>query len=93
MRIRMKIQMSGSRNGQHWPAAGGVVDVPDREGASYCASGLAEPVRDLPAVETAAVEDDSESTAKSETRRRSRRTKTKSADEPGSAAEDTDSDQ
>lgn len=44
MRIRMKGVIAGPRNGVDWPPVGGELDVPDEEGASLCASGLAEPV-------------------------------------------------
>lgn len=44
MRIRMTVDMSGTRNGQPWPARGAVVELPDDEAAGYCASGMAVPV-------------------------------------------------
>lgn len=44
MRVRMKVQMSGTRNGQSWPGLGEMVEVGDQEGADMCAAGLAEPV-------------------------------------------------
>jgi hypothetical protein len=59
MKIRMRVEMSGTRNGRPWPAVGGAVEVPAEEGAAYCSAGLAEPVHD-DKVETAAVVDDSE---------------------------------
>lgn len=46
MRVRMKVEVSGTRNGHPWPRRGEVVDVPDAEGADLCAAGLAEPVVD-----------------------------------------------
>jgi hypothetical protein len=45
MRVKMKVVMSGTRNGESWPLPGDDVDVPDDEGASMCANGLAVPVR------------------------------------------------
>jgi hypothetical protein len=45
MKIRMKVVMSGTRNGEAWPLPGGEVEVPDDEGANMCANGLAAPVR------------------------------------------------
>lgn len=62
MRIRMKTQVSGSRNGVPWPPRGGVLDVPDDEGAELCASGVSVPVADEAddSVETATVPDDAE---------------------------------
>ena len=55
MKIRMKVDLSGTRNGQPWPARGEVADVPDAEGAALCSAGMAEPVAEPPAekVETA----------------------------------------
>lgn len=61
MKIRMKADISGSRNGKPWPRRGGTVEVPDAEGAELCAAGLAEPVAQKTAsVETAVKADDSE---------------------------------
>lgn len=59
MKIRMKADVSGSRNGQLWPPRGGTLELPDDEGAALCASGIAEPVADGK-VETAVPEDDSD---------------------------------
>jgi hypothetical protein len=44
MRIRMRDQISGTRNGEPWPPPGGEVDLPDAEAVKYCANGLAVPV-------------------------------------------------
>lgn len=46
MRVRMKIDVSGSRDGQPWPKRGETLDVSDSEGADLCSSGLAEPATD-----------------------------------------------
>lgn len=46
MRIRMRTDVSGSRDGQPWPKRGETMDVSDAEGADLCASGMAEPVGD-----------------------------------------------
>lgn len=40
----MKVDVSGTRNGQAWPRQGEVVDVGDQEGADLCAAGMATPV-------------------------------------------------
>ena len=40
MKVRMKQQLTGSRNGLRWPAPGGVI-----EAADLLASGIAEPVK------------------------------------------------
>lgn len=61
MKIRMKADISGSRNGKPWPRRGETIDVPDAEGADLCASGIAEPVASKArSVETATPDDDSE---------------------------------
>lgn len=54
MKIRMKVEISGTRGGQDWPKIGEVLEVGDEEGVQLCAGGMAEPVADLDAgVETA----------------------------------------
>lgn len=64
MRVRMKIDVSGSRDGQSWPKRGEAFDVSDVEGADLCASGLAEPVADSGGdVEKAVPVDDAEERA------------------------------
>lgn len=65
MKVRMQIQITGTRNGAYWPAPGGEIDLPDREGAKMCASGVA-----LPVVETATARP--VETATAPTKRRSR---------------------
>lgn len=44
MKIKMKVDVSGTRDGQPWPRHGEVVEVDDTEGASLCNAGMAEPV-------------------------------------------------
>ena len=45
MKIRMVIERTGPRYDQRsWPLPGGVIDVPDEEGAHLCAVGEAVPV-------------------------------------------------
>lgn len=46
MKIRMLVAMSGTRNGQEWPAKGVVAELPTAEAAHLCAAGIAEPVGD-----------------------------------------------
>ncbi len=53
MKVRMKTQITGTRNAQRWPAPGGEVTLPDNEGADLCAAGLAEPVAERAQPETA----------------------------------------
>ena len=61
MKIRMKADISGSRNGQPWPRRGEIATLPKGEAADLCAAGLAEPVADQDGdVEKAVPGDDSE---------------------------------
>lgn len=53
MKIRMKVYISGTRDGQDWPAVGEEIEVPDEEGADLCAAGFAEPVAKRAKVEKA----------------------------------------
>lgn len=59
MHVRMKIDVSGSRDGEPWPKRGEAFEVADAEGADLCASGLATPVVESD-VEKAVEADDSE---------------------------------
>lgn len=45
MKVKMKIWISGTRNGEAWPAPGVEIDLPDGEAAKLCANGSALPVR------------------------------------------------
>lgn len=40
--ITMTAQITGTRNGEDWPAVGGTLDVTDDEATSLIAAGLAE---------------------------------------------------
>lgn len=42
MLITMKSQITGTRNGEEWPAVGGTIDIPDLEAADMIEAGLAE---------------------------------------------------
>lgn len=54
MRIRMKVEMSGTRNGEPWPKRGEVAELPTAEAAHLVGAGIAEQVPDeVPVVETA----------------------------------------
>lgn len=53
MRVRMKADVSGTRNGESWPTRGQIVDLPDDEAASYLYAGVVEVIDDIPPVETA----------------------------------------
>lgn len=46
MKVRMRVSVSGTRQGVDWPPAGSVIEVGDEEGMSLCAGGLADPVHD-----------------------------------------------
>jgi ribosomal protein L29 len=46
VRIKMKVAVSGARDGQPWPGIGGVVDLPDDEAQSYVTAGMATPATD-----------------------------------------------
>lgn len=72
MRVRMKVDVSGDRNGQPWPRRGGEIDLPDGEATSLCAAGLAVPVTDTNSdVEKAVPSDDvTEARTKPAARRR-----------------------
>lgn len=45
MQVRMKVQLSGTRDGSPWPGIGGTVDLPEEEAAQMCAAGMAETVK------------------------------------------------
>lgn len=60
MRIRMKVTMSGTRNGEDWPPAGETVDLPTGEAQHLVASGIAEEIDGTPEVETATASDTAE---------------------------------
>lgn len=48
MKVKMKQQITGMRDGQYWPAIGDTIVVPDAEGADLCAQGYAVPVAEKP---------------------------------------------
>jgi len=58
MKVKMKVYISGTRDGVPWPLPGGVVDLPDAEAARLCANGSAVPVAEEKTEETAVVPDD-----------------------------------
>lgn len=71
MRVRMKVSISGARDGQSWPPIGGEVDLPDQEGADMCAAGMAVPVAVEAPVEKA-VEPEPETRDEDKPKRRGR---------------------
>lgn len=46
MKVKMKVDITGTRDGKPWPGIGEEVDLPDDEGKDLCAAGIAEPVVD-----------------------------------------------
>jgi hypothetical protein len=64
MKVRMRVSISGTRDGEPWPPAGQVVDLPDEEARHLCAGGLAAPaVEDNDGPETATAPAADENTA------------------------------
>jgi len=57
VKVTLKVDVSGSRDGQPWPRRGSLVDLPDQEAADLCAAGLAEPVASRPKAEKAVAPD------------------------------------
>lgn len=58
MKITMRVGITGTRNGEDWPPAGGTIDLPADEANALVEAGLAEPAattKNAPAVEAAAV--------------------------------------
>jgi hypothetical protein len=53
VKVRMLVQVSGTRDGRDWPVRGSVVELPDAEAAQYCRAGMAEPVAVFDDIETA----------------------------------------
>lgn len=60
MKVRIKGDISGSRDGVPWPKRGETMELPDDEGAALCASGLAVPAADTDADVETAVPDDAD---------------------------------
>lgn len=46
MKIRLRGDISGTRDGQDWPPRGSVIELPDDEAATLCQNGMATPVAD-----------------------------------------------
>lgn len=74
MKVRMKITISGGRDGKPWPVEGKTIDLPDAEAEGLVASGIAEPVAERKKAETATVDEPVEE------RKRSRRRKADDGD-------------
>jgi hypothetical protein len=70
VKVKMREQITGYRNGVAWPAKGEEVDLPDHEAAKLCASGRATPV----------AEDRTEKAVKAEPAEKRTRTRKSTAD-------------
>lgn len=46
MKVKLKVQLSGTRDGVSWPAVGSVVELPDDEARDMLVSGVAAPLDD-----------------------------------------------
>lgn len=53
MKVRMRIQIGGARNGQPWPPVGGVLECSEHEALSLIGNGSAELVPEEAVVEMA----------------------------------------
>lgn len=53
MKVKMKVEISGTRDGEPWPPIGGEVVVCDLEGKDLCSAGHAEPVAEVAQVRKA----------------------------------------
>lgn len=51
MKVRMKVAVSGTWNGQPWPPPGEVAERPDDQAEALIAGGMAERVEERPAAE------------------------------------------
>ena len=60
MQVRLLATITGTRNGEEWPARGDVITVPDAEAVDLLNAGLAAPVV---SVESAAMQSPPESAA------------------------------
>jgi hypothetical protein len=55
MRVEMTTHISGTRNGEEWPAPGAVLDLPDHEAESLIVAGYAKEATDAPTPDPATV--------------------------------------
>lgn len=44
MQVRLRVDLTGLRDGAPWPPRGHLLDLPDDEAAALCAAGIADPV-------------------------------------------------
>lgn len=64
MKVRMLVEISGTRDGEEWPKRGGTIDVPEPEAQDLIANKFAEIAADEPVIETAAVAPATETAAR-----------------------------
>lgn len=65
MKVRMIVEISGTRDGEEWPKRGEVIDLPEAEALDYIAAGLCEAdTTPAPVTETATVEPVKETAAR-----------------------------
>lgn len=69
MKVRVVVQMSGTRDGEDWPQPGGVVDLPKVEAERYIRGGLVARVDDAP-VEAAVAREPETATVSTAPRKR-----------------------
>lgn len=55
MRVEMLTQISGTRNGEEWPAPGATIEVPAHEAAGLILAGYAKEATDAPTPDPAPV--------------------------------------
>jgi len=55
MKVRMKVDISGTRGGVEWPPRGAVLECGDEEGRYLIHAGMADPVTEFRDAETAVV--------------------------------------
>jgi hypothetical protein len=55
MQVRMRVSISGTRNGEPWPGLGQLVELPEAEALHMLNAGMAEAVAEPEVVETADV--------------------------------------
>jgi len=62
MKIKMRMQITGTRNGVAWPAVGGIIDLPDSEAQCMIRHryAIAAPEQAMPLVERAQVVNDTQ---------------------------------
>ena len=69
MKVRMIAHITGTRDGELWPAPGGVIDVPADEAESLVAAGMAAPVEKVAPEKASAPEPENAAAPKPRARR------------------------